>query len=148
MSNPQKAALSEFEELVQADIRNEASDEESQELRDPENAQEWHDEILGIIRRIDVQLSNSHAERLKLRRDYDDAVARKLEWRASALGFRALAEKRLAEAKELLRQGEIEIIKLGQYEEAIRIHHEAVRGDQPAAAAEQADQQLWSTVGL
>ncbi len=146
MSNTQKEQLTEFEELVQADIRNEATDEEAEILRDPENAQEWYNVLLGIIRRIDVQMTNAKAERLRMREEYDRAVARKQEWRASALGFRALAEKKLAEAKAVLGEDRIEIIRLNTLEDAIKHHREVVEGDQPEAIAQQADQNLWATI--
>lgn len=145
--NKQKEQLTEFEELVQADMRNEATDAEHDELRDPVNAQDWHDELLAIIRRVDVQLSNYKAEMCKLRRDYDAEVARKKEWRGSALGFRALAEKRLAEVKQTLREKEqIEIFKVRDLEGAIKHHRSVVEGDVPQAAAETADKALWAKI--
>ena len=137
--------LSDFEQLVQDDIRNQLPEEDGYILRSEENVYEWYEVLLGVIKKIDVQLSNDKAERARIRKEYDDRVAKKMEWRASALGFRALAEKRLHEAKSILskKQEPVEIIKL---QTAIRTHRETVEGDNPPVDAEKADQELWSIV--
>lgn len=144
MSNVEKDILSEFEQLVQDDIRSELLEEERYALLE-EDPREWHDVLLSIIKRIDVQLSNSKAERARIRKEYDILLSKKLEWRTSALGFRALAEKRLIEAKKILNTQDqpIEVVKL---QIAIRNHRNAVENDLPSAEAEQADQDLWSSV--
>ena len=143
-NNSDKDNLSDFEQLVQDDIRSQVTDTERSILLD-ENPEEWYGILISIIRRIDVQLSNAKAERARIRKDYDELVTKKLEWRASALGFRVLAEKRLAEAKGILNRQEepIEIIKL---QAAIRTHRKAVESDLPSVEAELVDQALWSTV--
>ena len=136
--------LSEFEQLVQDDIRSQLSDEDRYALIE-ENPQEWYQTLQGIIRRIDAQLSNHKAERARIRRNYDDILAKKLEWRSSAIGFRTLAEKRLAEAKRILDEQEepLEIVRL---QDAIKHHRRAVESDLPSIEAERVDQELWSTV--
>lgn len=136
--------LTEFEQLVQDDIRSQLSDNDRYALIE-ENPEAWYDALQGIVRRIDAQLSSHKAERARIRRNYDDILAKKLEWRSSAIGFRALAEKRLSEARRVLGEQDepLEIVKL---QDAIRHHRQAVESDLPSVEAERVDHELWSIV--
>lgn len=63
MTMPHLEPLNPFEQLVQDDIKNEASRAEADELREPDNAQDWSDELINVINRIDLQLSQSKAKK-------------------------------------------------------------------------------------
>lgn len=139
-----------FVKLVQADIRNEVDAADAVSLRDPENLQAWHDELVGTIQKIDVQMSNSKAERAQKRKEYDEYVARTQAWRSSALGFRSLADKRLMEVKELMRNASDDRVEVIHLKTAIEQHRKAVAegGTEGSTAVEpeEADRILWAAV--
>lgn len=55
-------------------------------------------------------LVNLKQKRARKRREYDEFVANELDWRASSLVVRKIAEERLMEAKQILRDTEQEAI--------------------------------------
>lgn len=163
----------EFNQLVSADVRwidpatasperpvkNNITDAQRQWLRQPENLDEWYDELTRMLRKIDSQQSSRRAERYTKRLQFEDMgpkgrrkwleyVAAEEQWRSGSLRFKRGVEDRLVECKALKRQRtpiqktdeQIEIIRLRT---AIAAHKQAF--DMEDASPE--DRELWRTIG-
>lgn len=153
----------EFKELVEADIRGEASLEQQAFLRDPASINRWRDQLVLTCKRIDTSLTIHKAEAYKFRvrclygyvgkdgkevppepngkKNWMQFYARELSWRASTCRFKRSAEDRLIEIKQLMREQEVKVVHLRT---AIERHKSEL---QPSGWYSDEDEDLWSTLG-
>jgi len=99
-----------FAMLVSEDIKNNASQQDKDFLRLPENQVKWRDALITIVETVTAKIASLDEEISRLRGTYTtftiDPAAGLEEQRDKAARFRFYAEKRLVEVDRLLTLGE------------------------------------------
>lgn len=153
---------SEFADLVIADVKGELNNqpERQQELRSTVNLDQWHDELLSLLRSIDFQLTSHRSNRIIKRnqmlnadniqgwRKYEEESAK---WRIGAVRFKRQIEERLTEVKALRRNLHNTTLRDALAErdnmiELIRVHREQVNAEYDDETSADPDQELWKVL--
>jgi hypothetical protein len=128
-----------FRTLVENDVRNVCSDEDSDALRSPLNVRRWEDELKRIKKSVESQLGAKRDEtrNAKLSQsDVDTQYKAFLQWRAGAKRFLGAVEDRVIEANTLSGQGNLM--------KAIRDHQKWMT--EHDFDSSEADVELWSNI--
>jgi len=137
-----------FANLVQKDLKTgDLNNEEIAFLSDSTNLEDWYLELQNIISKIDIQIALDKADHAKKQQEFSDWIAKKAQWRASTLGFRRFAQKRLQEVKRMRVERTKNKVQTIDYRSAIIRHKEIVAGGIVTADSEDADAELWAIIG-
>lgn len=129
-----------FNLLVNADIREDASKADQEWLYQPENLDRWIAELTKIKMNVEKQLAGARYDVAKARATMDEEELRQWyvdheKWRAGVIRFKTGVDKKLVEVKNL-RSSEVE-----RYRLAIQRHCDTIGDD-----AGTADEELWSVL--
>lgn len=158
----------EFENVVNRDVRGELDYETSLQLRTPENAERWYEQLLVLKRSVEAQFTANRAERNekqqecmakgpKGKTEWFAYRAQAERWRAGAARFKAGVEQRLAEARLLVdtkkanryvdiveRERNEAIEEIVRLRRLIQTHHDHECGDECDDDSCAGDTMLWA----
>lgn len=167
-SNISELPVSEFQDLVNRDVRGELAPSVSSQLREPQNLNLWHDTLLKLKRTVEAQLTSNRADLIAKQAELATkgskgtaewlAVKASAErWRQGAIRFKNGVEERLAEAKRirnqvieesftssLVKDRDRAMVEAAKLRSAILEHKEAVLSDKDDEAT---DDRLWGVLG-
>lgn len=106
----QELSDEEFDEIVNQDVRGILDEETSVQLREPLNLERWHDMLLTLKRRVEVQLAANRGEQAAKQAEYLSLgsqgkvlwlryKSQNERWRQGAIRFKNGVEDKLSEAK-------------------------------------------------
>jgi len=145
-----------FRVLVDEDVRDRAQPITAAVLRSPTVVERWYESLLASQTSVAAQLAAKEAEFLAVIRPNDEVETTYQRWKAGAIRFKSGVDRKLIEARRLLReQGSLivqpdpdqqALLRVALLEQAIRTHRYAVNTSNAEAPAEY-DLELWSYVG-
>lgn len=127
-----------FNLLVNADIREDASRDDKAWLRQPENLDRWIAELTKIKMNVEKQLAGARYDRARARATMDDDELREWQadhekWRAGVIRFKTGVDKKLVEVKNQ------RVNTIERYRLAIERHCDTI-----GTEGGEADEELWS----
>lgn len=156
-----------FNQIVNSDIREVATQEQTDWLREPENLQRWYDSLLTMKRNLEYQFSTNRSDRAgKYAEFYSHANGEQLwaewladneKWRVGALKFHKGVERRLHEAHVHLsglrraqnaqwvaHERDLSLREVARLRSAILAHKDSIDDDD----ATEYDDVLWAVVDV